>query len=295
MNANFLLGVSAVMLSELDFPEQLSLCRSLDLAYYVYRPRIIAADARQEPFSNWRNHRFDLTPQRLLDEGPRLRSEIENAGLVPFCTMPEVDTSTDVDEIEMHLRGASAGGCSRFRLSPQDFPRPVFDFEDHCREVVDVYRQVIDRAQPLGLKVVIEMHVGNMACDPGLVYQILKHFSPDALGVILDLPNLAQQGSIDPVLAISVLQPWLDHCHVGGCRKKTTGKDEFGCAVTEPEFCSLADSDIHLPAWFATLAGVDRSCPLIIEDFADGLTGAERLQRTVADTRQILSVTTSSD
>ena len=293
MTNKFPLGVSAVMLPELDFGEQLALCQSLGVTHYVYRPRVISPEARDEPYSNWRNHRFDLTPKRLIDEGAELRSQIEQAGMVPYCTMPEADTATDLDQIEMHLQGAAAGGCSRFRLSPQDFPQQLFDFEEHCQSVVATYRKVIDRAKPLGLKVVIEMHVGNMACGPGLVHHILIEFAPEELGVILDLPNLAQQGFVDPILALSVLRPWLDHCHVGGCRRKLGDADALGYRTSEPDFCSLAESDLYVPAWFSALAEFDETVPLIIEDFADGLTGAERLERTTAETRQLLA--TSSE
>ena len=39
------LGVTGVMLPELDFDEQIALCRSLGITRYQYRPRVITAAA----------------------------------------------------------------------------------------------------------------------------------------------------------------------------------------------------------------------------------------------------------
>ena len=77
----FSLGVTAVMLPELDFDEQLQLCHELSLSNYVYRPRIIPDQLRAEPYSNWGNHRFDLTPERLAAHGGKLREQVVSSGI----------------------------------------------------------------------------------------------------------------------------------------------------------------------------------------------------------------------
>jgi sugar phosphate isomerase/epimerase len=291
-DGRFPLGVTAVMLPELDFSGQLALCKDLDLKYYIYRPRVIPVERRAEPYSNWGNHQFDLTPDRLISEGALLAGQLEAQGVVPYCTLPEADTSTSDEVWEVHIRGAVAGRCSRVRISPVDHPTQLFDYAKHVEEVIARYRSLIPRAKQAGLKVVIEMHVGNAACGPGLVYNVVRNFDPEDLGVIVDFPNLAQQGYVDPVLAVSVLAPWIDHCHLGAARRIPVGKDEFGCLQTEHEFCALNEGDLHIPAWINALASFDRTVPLVIEDFSNNMTGADRLRRSARQARELLAMCT---
>jgi sugar phosphate isomerase/epimerase len=285
---HFPLGVTAVMLPELDFSEQLALCESLDLSYYVYRPRLIPAERRAEAYSNWGNHRFDLTPDRLIAEGATLAKQLSAAGVTPYCTLPEADTSTSDGEWDIHIRGAVAGGCSRIRISPADYPAELFDYDAHLQQIIARYGELISRTKKSGLKTVIEMHVGNIACGPGLVHAIVKNFDPAEIGVIVDLPNLAQQGCLDPTLAVSVLAPWIDHCHVGAARRITVDKDEAGFRQTTHEFCELTEGDLPIPKWIDWMSQLEGAIPLIIEDFSPNVTGADRLRRTAEQVKALL-------
>ncbi|MDC0935054.1 TIM barrel protein, partial [Pirellulales bacterium] len=273
----FPLGVTAVMLPELEFEEQLALCNALDLTYYVYRPRVIPEERRSEAYTNWGNHRFDLTPDRLVAEGAAVAKQLLDADVVPYCTLPEADTSTSDAEWDIHIRGAVAGGCSRIRISPADHPTELFNYAAHLEQIIARYGELVPRARNAGLKIVIEMHVGNVVCGPGLVHAIVTNFDPAEIGVILDLPNLTQQGYVDPVLAVSVLAPWLDHCHVGAARRVTANIDDAGFRQSTHEFCDLTEGDLNLPTWIDSLAQLKRTLPLIIEDFSPNVTGAGRL------------------
>src|SRR5512133_881123 len=97
------LGVNAVMLPELDFPEQIELCRRLGVRYYQYRPRHIPSERRTELFSYWGNHAFDLTPQRLLAEGAKLTAQLRAAGLEPWGTAPALNVDAPDDVIRLHV------------------------------------------------------------------------------------------------------------------------------------------------------------------------------------------------
>ena len=77
------LGVTAVMLPELDFDEQIALCRAEGVKYYQYRPRVIRPEQRDKPYHSHGRHKFDLTPDRLLTEGAALTARLRSAGLNP--------------------------------------------------------------------------------------------------------------------------------------------------------------------------------------------------------------------
>ena len=82
------LGVTAVMLPELDFADQIALCRECGVTHYSIRPRIIADDQQDQPYSSHGNHKFDLTPARLVEEGAAIRAQLASAGMTPFGTLP---------------------------------------------------------------------------------------------------------------------------------------------------------------------------------------------------------------
>jgi len=82
------LGVTAVMLPELDFDEQIALCQELGIRYYQYRPRIIPPDQRDKPYSNWGNHKFDLTPERLVREAANSPAACATAASNPGARSP---------------------------------------------------------------------------------------------------------------------------------------------------------------------------------------------------------------
>src|SRR5690606_2080618 len=107
--------------------EQVSLCRALGVTHYVFRPRIIPDAAKGGPWHSHGNHKFDLTPRRLVDEGPRLREQLESAGMTPFATVPACAADDDDEQVRLHLRGAAAAGCTRVRVSPPSYPSGVFD------------------------------------------------------------------------------------------------------------------------------------------------------------------------
>ena len=282
------LGVTAVMLPELGLDEQVRLCTSLGVTHYVYRPRIIPPDQRDQSYSNWGNHRFDLTPQRLLDEGKALRKHLTAAGMTPFCTLPSVHAGEQ--NLGLHLDGAVAGGCSRMRLNPRPYPRGVFDYGDYLKQTIDDYRWAVGEAKQRKIKLVIEMHSQNAAAGPGLVRAICEHFDPHDLGVILDLPNLAQEGFVQPNLAVSVLAPYIDHCHVGGCRRVQGDYDELGFRQPARLMCPLTESDVHFPSWLEAVSQLGRDVPLVIEDYTPEMPGPLRLETTVHAVERVMRV-----
>ena len=147
--------------------------------------------------------------------------------------------------------------------------------------MVGRYEELTERISwPNGIKLLIETHANSVATGPGLAWQIVQHFSPQRVGVIFDLPNFAREGGVNPGLAVSVLREYIDCVHVGASRRVDAAeRDEHGCRVVQSEFCAPEDGDLHLPTWIGALveAGVD--APLIIEDYAAGLSGADRLKR----------------
>ncbi len=299
--ASLPLGVTAVMLPELDFEAQLALCQSLGVTRYVFRPRIVPEAQRDQPFSNWGRHAFDLTPQRLFDEGPELAKRLADAGLIAFGTVPAIHLESSDDEIDLACRGALRAGASRVRLSPATIPGDVlFDwpklrdrmqgrFRDALAIADAAMREFPDSLAGGAIKFTSEIHTGQPTPTAGLTRQVLEVFDPQRVGSILDLPNLGREGLTSPAVSISVLGPYVDHCHVGGSRRSPNAADGRGFTGSSTTFTSLRESDLHAPTWLRLIAEqaekLGRAIPLVCEDYTPGMRGADRLTRTVGEIR----------
>ena len=283
------LGVTAVMLPELSFERQIELCVELGIRYYQYRPRVIADDQRDKPCNPWGRHEFDLTPRRLAEEGAELTRRLRDAGIEPWGTVPNFAVEAPDDEARLHLEGAANADARCVRVRPISYPDEPFDYPELLERNIEKFGRLIDNlSAPSGIKLVIETHCGCLATSPALAWNICRHFPPERIGTIFDLPNFAKEGEIRPHVAVSVLRDYIDCLHIGGTRRVIAGNDEFGCKRIGNLFCSIEESDLHIPTWLRALRDAGLNPPLIIEDFTPEMTGAARLARAAQSLHGIL-------
>lgn len=274
------LGVTGVMLPDLDFPEQIALCRELGITHYVFRPRHIPEKARGGPWHSHGNHKFDLTPERLIAEGDRLQRELRGAGLVPFCSVPAENADAGDDVFRQHLDGCAACGATRLKVTPIHYPPGVFDYPDYLRRARERYARLCELAEPYGVKIVIEMHSNTAAASPGLARLMMDGFEPKRLGAIIDLPNFAREGFVLPGLAISAVKPWVDHVHLGGLRRTTGEYDRHGFRQSGAQMCALTESDLYIPPWIEAIAEANPEAPLIIEDYTANVPSSVKVRQS---------------
>ncbi|MEM6550517.1 MAG: TIM barrel protein [Planctomycetota bacterium] len=280
------LGVTAVMLPELSFEEQVELCVELGVGFYVYRPRVVEEGQRGKGYSNWGEHRFDLTPERLVKEGAGLAERLRDAGIEPYCTVPRGTEERDVARFRLDCEGAAAGGCSRVRVMPMGYPAGVFDYAAYLEEARGWLAEQVEIASGFGLKVTIEMHAGTSACSAGLALRLVEGMDPERIGLIVDLPNAVKEGSMRPGLGVSALGAYVDHAHVGGCRVTAGETDEVGFRRAGYEFCGLEASDLEVQGWLDAAAEAQPEAVCVVEDYTAGLSGADRLRATVGWVRR---------
>lgn len=287
-SSRFPLGVTAVMLPELDFAQQIALCTRLGLTHYSIRPRIIPADQKDAPPGNWGRHAFDLTPQRLLAEGKAIAQQLTAAGMTPFGTVPATSVSASDEELVMHFEGAALAGAGRVRVSPLPCPKQVFDYPKLLAETVAGYKRAVQLARPFGQKIVIETHARTIATSPCLALNICREFDPAELGVIFDISNFNIEGALQPVVAVSVLAPYIDHIHIGGSHRVSTGTDAQGFDIPAIKMTALTQAHLYLPEWIKTLDEAGLHVPIIIEDYTPNMPGALRLERSAGDLKRLV-------
>ena len=283
------LGVTAVMLPELDIDDQIALCTSVGVTHYCFRPRPIPQTQVGKAWGNWGNHKFDLTPERLLKEGKEFKKKFDDAGMTIFGCVPlgTVADRTD-EEMKLNLEGAALVGAGRIRLQPEVYPKGPFDYQAYLEKQIEGYARAVAMAKPYGIKWVIETHCRGAATSPGLALNLCKSFSPDEVGTILDIANFNIEGFVQPNLAIAVLGDYIDHVHIGGGRTLDGEYDEFGFRKAGHRQTAITDSDMHMPSWIAALHEAGRDVPLVIEDYTPEKTGTLRLTETATALRRIL-------
>ena len=275
------------MLPELSLAEQIALCNQAGVTHYSLRPRIIPPNQRDQPWSFWGNHKFDLTPQRLQAEVKAIRRQLEDGGLEPFGTNPSANTNSSDEELKVHFDGAAAVGAGRVRVAPAPYPARHFDYSTLLDQIVDRYAHILPLAKAAGIKIVIETHMLSMAASPALAWNICRQFDPSEIGVIFDVPNFTLEGGLAPNLAVAVLDQYIDHCHVGGMKRTEGEVDDLGFRQSGRTACALTESDSHIPSWIRALHDANKHVPLVIEDFQSGR-GGENLKGSVDQLKRIL-------
>lgn len=284
------LGVTAVMLPELEFDEQLALCNEVGVTHYSIRPRIIPDDQRDKPYGNWGNHKFDLTPKRLLAEAKQIRKQLDAAGLTPHGTVPGASVVDSDDDLKVHFEGAATVGAGCVRVAPQRYPEGAFDYQKELAKVVDQYGRVIGIAKSYKVKVVIETHCYSFATSPALALNICKNFTPAEIGTIFDIANFSIEGNLVPNLAVAVLGEYIDHVHIGGGKRVTTGYDAAGFRTLGRTMTPMTETDLYIPDWLKALDEAGRHVPLVIEDFTPSVPGAERLRAAAAALKRAMAM-----
>ncbi len=228
-------GVFTVILPELDLDETIEAVAEAGYDGIEWRCRRIPPDRRNEPFSYWGNVRNDMTPERVVKEGPEIARRCEDAGLEVFA-LATYCSSGDREEVKLAAEAAAAIGAPVFRVWGPAWNRSV-SFEDLRRRALDDYAAAVEIAASFGVSVVVETHMGCITCSPSLCRDLLSGFPPQGIGVILDPGNMVSEGFEMLHFSVDMLGDYLRYVHA-----KNTGwriKKEAEGGFTEWETYSL--------------------------------------------------------
>jgi len=140
-------------------------------------------------------------------------AEVTRAAGLELASLAPYVRASEPDKIESIMRAAQAMGVKQTRVGV-----PGYDRSTPYRESLDQAHRELKTiellSQKYGVKGLVELHFGNIACSASLAKRVLEPFDPRCLGAIYDPGNMVVEGMVNWKLGLEVLGPHLGHVHV---------------------------------------------------------------------------------
>ena len=171
---------------------------------------------KTKPGQFWSNNPAMLDYAQALDEAAEL-ARVLTASRLPCIGIGAYATAWDrvhhdtCFAVAAHLRA----GLLRIRAPGYDAKRP---YGEQWMDLRAIYRDLGQRAQAEGTRVVIELHDHSLCPSPSAALRVLEGSDPRGLGVIFEPANMIKEGWEAMPQAIASLGPYLAHVHVKDVR-----------------------------------------------------------------------------
>lgn len=283
-------SVTSVILPDLGIAETCRLVQELGYDGIEWRVRYTPPERVGKGYSYWGEHKTDLSPANLAEKASDVARITGDHGL-EIASIASNLRATELKDLKLLAEGVARLNETQawpipIRLgAPQGYNRTV-PYPQLYEQTVEAYARAIELLKPYGIKVLIEIHGGTIMVSASLAYRIVSNFSPDEIGVIYDVNNMAKDGFETFRIGLELLGDYLLHCHAGGWRPVDNGRRENGSLDWEWEGCDLADSILDIPTFLADLKAVDYAGFISIEDFRQ-MDHREKLGRQIKFLRSI--------
>jgi len=160
----------------------------------------------------WKGNRCTLQSSWSDDQFKELATMMSDLGLEAPSLGTYVDRE-DVDGVKRMMEIAKIFGAPALRVNSGRY-----NGSQHYRDVFDAgvaaFQRIQSLAKQFGVKVLIEMHPGNITPSASAAFQFVSHFSPDFVGAIHDAGNMVNEGFENYQMGFEILGPYLAHVHV---------------------------------------------------------------------------------
>ena len=273
-------SVTSVILPDLDMVETCRLLQKLGYDGLELRVRYTRPEAVGRGYSYWGEHKTDLSPANLAQRAEEVARIVADHGLEVAAIASNL-RANEYEEIERLADGVSRLGKIPIRLgAPRGYDRTA-SYHRLYQEAVDAYAKALEILKPYGLKTIIEIHGGTIMVSASLAYRIASNFSPDEMGVIYDVNNMAKDGFETSRIGLELLGDYVAHCHAGGWRPVAGDRRDDGTLEWNYEGCDLSDSILDIPLFISDLKAVNYQGFISIEDFRP-MAHEEKLSRQIS-------------
>lgn len=259
-------SATSVMMPELGLEEQAALLQRLGFDGIEWRVRRVVEEQRGKGYSEWGEHKNDLTPENFIENASRMRQVAADHGLA-IAGIASNAPASDVEQVKLLAEGARECGALFIRVGCPKGYDGARDYNGLYAEAVDAYGAALEAVKGLGVRFALEIHGGTIHPSASLAYRIVSNWDPDRVCVIFDPNNMVADGFETTEIAVELLGPYLGHVHLGGHRPVETERDENGTMKWDWEGAALADGLYDHPRLLRKLAAVGYGGFVTVEDF----------------------------
>jgi sugar phosphate isomerase/epimerase len=278
-------SATSVMLPDLTLVEQAALLQRLGYDGIEWRVRRVGE--RGKGFSNWGEHKNDLTPENFAEKAPEMKQVAADHGLA-IAGLASAAPATDLEQVKLLVDGAAKCGAAFVRVGASrgyGYGEAI-NYHVVYDETVAAYGKAVEAAAGSGVKLALEIHGHTIHCSASLAYRILSHFTPEQVCAIYDPQNMVSDGYETTELGLELLDKYVGHCHVGGHKPVEKGKDATGTSEWDWPGCPMADGLYDYRRMLRKLKAMDYPYFLSIEDFRD-LPAEEKLREGIAYLKKV--------
>ena len=262
-------AATTVMMPQFDLRETAECLARLGFDGAEWRCRHIAEAQKGQPYSPWGNVKNDLSPDNLAAHGEELVcvSEELGLGIAGLATNMGAHELADIRKV--------AEGCAKWNIPIFRVGAPRGYSPDECyRALIDdtikAFAEALKVTREYGIRVVLEIHRGTVACSASQAYLVVREFDPGDVGVIFDIANMSLGEGHEPTkMGLDLLGDYVAHVHAGGGRPVAGERGAEGALTWQWETCDLADSIIDVPGFCRQLEACGYEGFISVEDFRE--------------------------
>lgn len=177
----------------------------------------------------------------------------------------------DVEATISGMNAASQLGSPFLRIGVPMYNR-FRSYAEQLEEGRTYLRKVQDISRSFGVKGLVEMHHGNIACSASLARRLVEGFDPSCIGVIYDPGNFVFEGFEPYRIGLELLGEYLAHVHVKNAIWQPTGAEGWSKGTHAPlwraGFHRIESGIVHWPDIIAALQEAGYEGWLSVEDFS---------------------------
>ncbi len=283
-------SVTHVMLPQYDIEETCKLLSELGFDGVEWRvfdnPE---EDFRKGAWKFWGAYKANITPANLKQRAKEIRKICNDFGLA----IPALATYVRANELEKlkNLAEAVASLGSPLPAMRVNAPRNYdgkTNYNELFKEAVDCYGKAIDVLKDYNIRALIETHNHTIFVSASLAHRLCSNFPPERIGVIYDIQNMIMDGYETPRLAMELLGPYFQHCHIGGHRPVLVMDEQSKKRKWQWERCDLSEGFLDVPSLLSDMMAVKYDKFLSIEDFRADVESRELLANQIAYLKNIV-------
>jgi sugar phosphate isomerase/epimerase len=265
--------------------------RLREIGYDGVEWRIAAAPPAEKPADYtyerryWCYNQSTLDLETLPERAAEVRAFTSEAGL-EICSLTTYLQPDQLAAVERVLQAARQMDCPNIRVNA-----PNFKEGDHYpalfERTVGQLRQLEPLAARYGVRINLEIHMGNIIPSASAAYRLVSGFDPRHIGIIFDPGNMVYEGFENYRLGVELLGPYLAHVHVKNAIWQQTETTPDGVQVWQPTWAPVKSGFADLRRLARVLKEAGYQGYLSLEDFSNEEDTESKLRNNLAFMKEI--------